>query len=350
MKIEQQTFGFIQEKEVCLFTLSHDSGATIKLSNYGATWVSAMFPDKHGEFADVVLGYNNLEGYLTDTNYIGSTVGRFANRINQARFTLGKQLYYLDKNDGENTNHGGFSGVNSQVFDYELTDDGVVFLLESPEGNGGFPGNVNLKVCYSFSDDFKVIIKFQATTDKDTYLNLTNHSYFNLAGTGSILNHQLQIPSTQILETTECFIPTGRLIRVQETVFDFTQMRTLDEKMDKDNKQLIWNRGYNHCYPIDQTPEQRQFQPAATLFDPESGRRLQLFTTLPSVLVYSAGFLKSKLPGKSGLNYQPNDGICLEAQFYPDSPNHAHFPSCLLREDEIFDQRIEFHFDAIKND
>ena len=344
MNISKQFFGLVDEKEVWLFSISHDSGASIQITNYGATWVSAVMPDKNGDLGDVILGYDNLNGYLSDTNYMGSIVGRFANRIKNASFNLNNHTYFLDKNDGENTNHGGYSGFHSQVFESEITENAVVFLLKSPDGEGGYPGNVDIRICYSFSDDLKVRINFWATTDKDTCLNMTNHAYFNLRGSGNILKHQLQIPSTEMLETNENYIPTGKLVPVTGTPFDFTRMRRVDERINENNQQLIWNRGYNHCYPISIMPDSDQPQPAARLFEPVSGRQLHLFATLPSVLVYSAGFLDSKLPGKSGINYQPADGICLEAQFYPDSPNHPHFPSCLLRKDEIYNHSTEYRF------
>lgn len=347
MSILCQPFGRVKGKEVFLFTISHPSGACIQLSNYGATWVSAIVPDSKGTLADVLLGYPDLEGYLSDTNYMGSTVGRFANRISNAGFSLNGCRYSLDKNDGENTNHGGFNGFNSQVFDGEVSGNTVVFSLKSPDGEGGFPGNISLKVTFSFSEDLRVHIQFDATTDQDTYLNLTNHAYFNLAGSGSVLSHQLQIPSAEILETDKCFIPSGKMIPVRDTVFDFIHMRTIDSRMDEQNQQLIWNKGYNHCYPINKQPGNGLLQPAASLVDPLSGRQLQLFTTLPSVLIYTAGFLNSQLPGKSGSHYQPFEGICLEAQFFPDSPNHSHFPSCLLLPDEVYQHSIEYHFTCI---
>jgi len=348
MNISAKPFGNVKGKEVFLYTISHPSGASVQFSNYGATWISALIPDSNGELADVLLGYPGLDGYLSDSNYMGSTVGRVANRIINAGFTLNGCRYDLDKNDGENTNHGGFSGFNSKVFDAEVTGNSVVFSLMSPDGEGGFPGNITLNVTYSFSEDLRVIIQYEAATDKDTYLNLTNHAYFNLAGSGSILKHQLQIPSAHILETDECFIPSGKMIPVRDTVFDFTRMRTIDSRMNEQNQQLIWNKGYNHCYPLDKQPGSGMLQPGATLYDPKSGRQLQLFTTLPSVLIYTAGFLNSQLPGKSGFLYKPFEGICLEAQFYPDSPNHSHFPSCLLHPDEVYQHSIEYHFTIMK--
>jgi len=344
MNITQELFGLIAGKEVYIFTISHSSGASIQVSNYGATWISAVVPDRVGVMSDVLLGYKELEGYLSDTNYMGSTVGRFANRINKARFTLHDQLYMLDKNDGENTNHGGYRGIHKQVFDVSLTGNAVVFSLKSPDGEAGFPGNVSMQVSYTFTEDLQVAIRFRATTDKDTYLNLTNHAYINLAGTGNILQHSLYIPSSDMLETDEYFIPTGKILPVQDTVFDFSHMKPVEAGMDMMNEQIIRNKGFNHCYPIFQTPDGDHVRHAATLSEHVSGRKLEVFTTLPSVLVYSAGFLVSLLPGKSGKNYQPFDGICLEAQYYPDSPNQPHFPSCILRKDDTYDHTIEFRF------
>jgi len=344
MNITQELFGLIAGKEVYIFTISHSSGASIQVSNYGATWISAVVPDRVGVMSDVLLGYKELEGYLSDTNYMGSTVGRFANRINKARFTLHDQLYMLDKNDGENTNHGGYRGIHKQVFDVSLTGNAVVFSLKSPDGEAGFPGNVSMQVSYTFTEDLQVAIRFRATTDKDTYLNLTNHAYINLAGTGNILQHSLYIPSSDMLETDEYFIPTGKILPVQDTVFDFSHMKPVEAGMDMMNEQIIRNKGFNHCYPIFQTPDGDHVRHAATLSEHVSGRKLEVFTTLPSVLVYSAGFLVSLLPGKSGKNYQPFDGICLEAQYYPDSPNQPHFPSCILRKDAMYDHTIEFRF------
>ena len=347
MEISKELFGKVGGKEVYLVTISHSSGACIKIMNYGATWVSALIPDINGTLADVLLGYSTLEGYLSDTNCMGSTVGRFANRINHARFILHDQTYLLDKNDGDNNIHGGFTGFHHQVFDYEQTGDAVVFTYHSPDGEGGFPGNVTVKITYSFSDDLKVRIHYRATTDKDTYLNLTNHAYFNLSGDENILNHQLQISSDKILDTNDWFIPTGEYKPVEGTPFDFKVMKAVGENIHEQNLQLIRNRGYNHCYPLEFQVLKKQQLPAATLSDPTSHRQLKLFTTLPSVLIYTAGFLKSVLPGKSGKKHHPFEGICLEAQFYPDSPNHPYFPTCLIQKNEVYHHEIEFHFSLI---
>lgn len=190
----------------------------------------------------------------------------------------------------------------------------------------------------------KVVIRFWATTDLNTYLNMINHAYFNLAGSGNVLQHQLSVSSETILETNEFYIPSGNLIPVKDTVFDFTQMKPIGERIHELDLKLIWNKGYKHCYLLDKQVDDGKLPLAATLLDPLSGRQLKLYTSLQSLLIYSAGYLNSSLPGKSGACYQPCDGVCLEAQYYPDSPHHPHFPTCLLPKDEIYNHSIEYHF------
>ncbi len=332
-------------QDIYLFTICMDTGIYVQVSNYGATWVSTLLPDRDGNKVDVILGYNDFNGYLSDTNYMGSTIGRFANRIKNAQFSINDEVFYLEKNEGENANHSGTCGFHNKIFGYEVIDNGVVFSCFSKDGDGGYPDNVNVRISYTFSEELNVIIDFEATTDKDTCLNMTNHAYFNLLGSGSILKHYLQIPSAKILETDESYIPTGKLNDICDTAFDFSKMKQIGENINEQNQQLIWNRGYNHCYPIYvDSQNKNDLKLAATLVDINSGRKLQVFTTLPSLLIYSGGFLHSTLPGKSGTNYKPNDGICLEAQFYPDSPNNPHFPSCLVKKNETYSQIIKYQF------
>jgi len=343
MKIEKRHFGFTDSgTEVLLFRMVHESGAYMELTNYGATWVSAVVPDKDGRFSDVILGYNNLAGYLSDTAYMGATVGRFANRIGNAHFTLNGRTYKLDCNDGENTNHGGFSGFHKKIFDYRIEENKVVFSLFSPDGEGGFPGNLKLNVTYSFSEDLTVTINYSAESDQDTYLNLTNHAYFNLRGSDDILDHYLFIPSTKMLVTDEFFIPTGKIIQVDHTPFDFSKPKLICCNIFEINSQLINNKGYNHCFDLDNPHSDCVL--AAVLNEPITGRQLKVYTTKPAVLFYSAGFLNSVAAGKSGSNYFPYAGLCLETQFFPDSPNQSNFSNCVLRKGEIYDHRTEYRF------
>ncbi|MFZ4544292.1 MAG: aldose epimerase family protein [Saprospiraceae bacterium] len=343
MEISKKIFGELNgQNEIFLFTISHESGAYIELSNYGATWISAVVPDKFGKLSDVLLGYKDFSGYLLDTNYMGSTIGRFANRIKNASFSIEDETYYLEKNDGENSNHSGSGGFHSKIFNYEIKETEIIFSLLSLDGEGGFPGNVNLKISYSFSHDLKVRIKYSATTDKTTFLNITNHAYFNLSYSENILHHQLYIPSEFILETNQNFIPTGNYLPVKSTVFDFTRFKQIGADINKPIDELLWNKGYNHCYPIHKNDKELTL--SAILFDELSGRILKLYSTLPSVLIYTSGFLSSETQGKFGKKYNPSEGICLEVQYFPDSPNQPNFPSCLLHKDEIYDHCIEYHF------
>lgn len=346
MEIEKKQFGSIKAGfEIQIFRITHESGAYIELTNLGATWVSAILPDRDGLFADVVLGYDNLKGYLTDTSYIGSTVGRFANRISNARFVLDGKTYKLDKNDGKNTNHGGFSGFNRKIFDYQIMDNEVIFSLFSPAGDGGFPGNVNVKVSYSFSEDLTVTIRYSAESDQDTYLNLTNHAYFNLNGSGNILDHILYIPTTKMLVTDEFFIPTGEFVQVDHTAFDFSQPKSIGRNIFDQNEQLVNNRGYNHCYMLKDINSNRKL--AAVLSDSATGRKLTVYTTKPALLLYTAGFLSSTLPGKTGYCYYPYAGLCLETQYLPDSPNQPIFPDTILRKGCSYEHKTEYHFSVI---
>lgn len=343
MKIEKKHFGYTEAGvEIHLFRIIHESGAYIELTNFGATWVSALIPDREGHLSDVILGYDNLTGYLADTAYLGSTVGRFANRIGNALFQLNGKTYRLDKNDGVNSNHGGFSGFNKKVFDYLIKDNEVIFSVFSPDGEGGFPGNVNLNVSYTFNENLMVKIHYSAKSDQDTYVNLTNHAYFNLSETENILNHVLLIPSTKMLVTDNSFIPTGEIIEVERTVFDFSHSKIVGQNIFDQNEQLIDNKGYNHCYVL--KDPSRNCKLAAVLSDISTGRQLTVYTTYPAILFYSAGFLNSAVVGKAGYFYKPYSGLCLETQYFPDSPNHPEFPDSILRKDCLSEHITEYHF------
>ncbi|MFT3753355.1 MAG: aldose epimerase family protein [Paludibacter sp.] len=343
MKIEKKHFGYTNSgDEIHLFRLVHESGAYIELTNYGATWVSAVLPDRLGNLSDVILGYDSLEGYLADTAYMGSTVGRFANRIGNARFTLNGKNYKLDKNDGQNCNHGGFSGFNRKIFDYQATNDSVIFSMFSPDGEGGFPGNVKLNVSYSFSADLTVSIHYSAESDKDTYLNLTNHAYFNLQGWGNILEHILYIPYADMLVTDQFFIPTGEFTNVDNTPFDFSKPKQIGRDIFQNDCQLTDNRGYNNFYVLNNP--HAECKHAAVLYESKTGRQLDVFTTKPALLIYSAGFLNSVEAGKTGHRYSPYAGFCLETQYFPDSPNQPNFQDCTLYKGEIYNHRTEYRF------
>lgn len=322
------------EETIFLFRLTNASGAFIELTNLGATWVSAAMPDRDGTLGNVLLGYDNAEGYLKDTYYMGATVGRFANRIHRASFSIEGTTYLLEKNDGENTNHGGQSGFNKKIWQWEQVDSGIRFMLHSPDMEGGYPGNVRVEVEYQFTETNKLTISYRGITDRSTYLNLTNHAYFNLSGDKrKITAHQLMIPATRILETTSQFIPTGRTQEVKDSPFDFTTGRSIGAHLYDDNQQLHWNKGYNHCYILKEQPSETLLT-AAVLSDPFAGRELTVETDLPGVLLYTAGYLVPT----------PDIGVCLETQYFPDTPSHPHFPSCLLMPGEEYRHRTIYTF------
>ncbi len=312
------------------FRLINSTGAYVELTNRGARWLTAFTPDKDGVLNNVLLTPSNP---ADDEFYRGAIIGRFANRIGNAQICIDGKTYQLERNDGENTNHGGFSGFDRKDWDWEILEDGVRFSLFSPDGEGGYPGNVHVDVTYHWNDRNELSIIYHGTTDQPTYLNLTNHAYFNLKGNGEkIIGHELRIPTDTILDTTEQFIPTGKRITVTNSPFDFTRKKPIGQELYTNNRQLRWNKGYNHCYVLKEKPSSL-IQEAALLTEPETGRTLTVETDLPAVLLYTAGYYE-----------QPDTGVCLEAQYYPDTPSHPDFPSCLLRPHEEYRQKVIFRF------
>lgn len=345
IRLEQRHWGDTPSNEaVFLFRLTNDSGAYVEFTNLGASWVSAVMPARDGTYADVLLGYQDLDGYLNDSCYMGCTVGRFANRIKNARFSIGGVTYLLEANEGLNSIHGGYSGLAKKVWAWEETSAGVCFTVFSPDGEGGYPGNLKIRVEYVFSEDNTLQIRYWATSDRDTFLNLNNHAYFNLhSDYEPIYGHQLCINSTEIVETDSSFIPTGRYIPVEGTPFDFKEAHAIGKSIHLDNQQLQWNRGYNHCYVL-KKEKSNVLEIAAQLSSDDTGRILSVKTDLPGILLYTGGFLESKYPGRKGKKIKPNSGVCLESQFFPDTPSHPHFPSCLLQADEEYLHTIVYCF------
>lgn len=332
------TWGNHAGKDVYLFRLTNARGTYIELTNYGATLVSAGVPDAKGVIENVVLGFPSLEGYLRDRCYIGRTVGRFANRIGNARFILNGKAYTLDQNDGQNTNHGGYHGIHAQVFDYAIHDRGITFTLFSADQEGGFPGNVQLKVTYTWNDDQQLQINYRATTDQTTVLNFTNHAYFNLSACKrTILDHRLQIDSSAVLETTSQYIPTGEILPAGK--YSFEKETRLGDKISAEAGYL---QGLNHYYIFRE--RYRKDTVVCTLSDPESGRWLEVYTSYPGVQVYSGDFLASVSQTNHAAAYKPLEGVCLECQYFPDSPNHAHFPSTILNPGEHYEESIIYRF------
>ena len=321
---------------IYLFRITNKSGAYVEFLNYGARWISAVVPDGEQQLANVLVGYDDPKEYLTDTYYMGATIGRFANRIKDAQFTIGNTVYKLDANDGANSNHGGKDGLHTKNWAWKILPDGICFLTSSPNGEGGYPGHLLVQAFYQWTEQNELIITHHGFSDKATYLNMTNHAYFNLSGrVQPVTSHELMIPAHYLLETNQEFIPTGKRVPVGDTPFDFTEKKQIGKDMYLPNEQLTWNRGYNHCYVLKESKNEESVL-AAFLTDPESKRSLTVMTDLPGVLLYTAGYYK-----------HPDTAVCFETQYFPDTPSHPDFPSCLLQPGEEYRQQTIYCFGNI---
>lgn len=323
-----------QGKEVFLFRIQQENGSFAEFTNYGATLVTVVVPDRFGEMGNVILGFDSFEGYLQDRCYIGSTVGRFANRISNAGFVLDGETFVLEKNDGNHTNHGGLNGFHNQVFNFDILNHEIRFTLHSQDGEGGYPGNLDFTVNYSFSSNNQLCIQYSAQTDRKTIVNFTSHAYFNLnSKTTGIAEHQLRIAADTILEADADYLPTGQIIPAGDITFK-------GQEIEKCLAAAGLN-GINTFYIFDaRNPDEK----VAALSDPVSGRKLEVYTSYPGLMLYTGDYLSSILPGHQTLPYQPFDGLCLECQSFPDSPNHTHFPSTVLNPGEQYQQYIYFKF------
>jgi aldose 1-epimerase len=313
--------------------------------------VSLNAPDRNGKFDDVVLGYDQLDGYLTNKAFFGALIGRYGNRIAHGQFKLDGTTYNLPKNDGDNTLHGGMRGFNKRLWTAKDVSNNKGAALEltylSKDGEEGFPGNLSAKVIYTLTDQNELHIDYSATTDKDTVVNLTNHSYFNLAGQGKgdILGHQLLIKADRFTPVDQTLIPSGDLKAVKGTPFDFIKPTAIGERINQDDQQLKFGKGYDHNWVLNggikATPAL-----AAEAYEPKSGRVLQVWTTEPGVQFYSGNFLDGTITGKSGKVYNLRYAFCLETQHFPDSPNHANFPSTELKPGQKYHTSTIFKFSA----
>jgi aldose 1-epimerase len=340
VKITSKLWGEYAGRPVYLFKIENAGGAYVELTNYGATLVSAVVPDAHGAYTNVVLGFSSLQAYIDDASYMGSTIGRYANRINGAKFMLDGVTYFLEKNEGQHTNHGGNHGFNSRVFDYLVTDDGLSFGIKSEDGEGGYPGNLELTVNYRFTDQNELVITYQASTDKKTVANFTNHAYFNLSNDGSkIFDHSLTVYAGNILDNKAEYIPSGLVKPAGDIALTGTSIRN---KMTVKDDGIA---GLNDCYILDEQ-NNNSIKPAAKLFEKRSGRKLEVFTTYPALMVYTADYLESKHLGHNLCKYSPFDGLCLECQYFPDSPNHQHFPSTTLEAGALYQETIIYKFSS----
>jgi len=332
-KVTSQPFGKMPDgTPVEIFTLS-DGAYEARIATYGGIVVSLKAPDRNGKLADVVLGFDDLDGYVANFNgtsgaFFGAIIGRYANRIAHGGFTLEGKKYSLPLNNGENSLHGGPHGFNNVVWKAKPVVDGVELSYLSKDGEAGYPGNVSAVVRYTLAKG-DLRIEYWATTDKDTIVNLTNHSYFNLAGQGDILSHQLTLHASRFTPVDAGLIPTGELKLVASTPFDFRKPTAIGSRINADDEQLHRGHGYDHNWVLDGSGG--TFTEAAEVYDPGSGRVLKIFTDQPGMQFYSGNFLNGSIKGKGGKAQEFRSAFCLETQHFPDSPNHPDFPPTTLK-------------------
>lgn len=343
MTVTKKVFGTGPNgEEVYLYTLSNNHGVEVSITNYGGAITSILVPDRNGVFGDVVLGYDTLDDYIRNPRYLGALIGRFANRIDRGRFSLNGVQYQLAQNNGENHLHGGPKGFDKRVWNASETPAGLHLEYFSPDGEENYPGNLNVAVDYSLSDENELRIDYHATTDKDTIINLTNHSYFNLAGHGTILDHELTLYSESYIPVRDDLVPFGEIHVVEGTPLDFRTSRVIGSRLDQLIPEISYSQGYDHTFLL--RGQDGSLRWVARLREPVSCRVMEVFTTQPGIQFYSGNFLDGSLVGKGGVRYQKYAGLCLETQHFPDSPNHRNFPSTVLRTGAWYKQTTIYKF------
>ncbi len=348
--IEQQEFGNMPDGKIAmLYTLRNAQGMEVKITNYGGTITHWTAPDKEGKYEDVVLGFDSLSAYLTSSPYFGCIIGRYGNRIAKGKFTLEGQTYTLAVNNGENHLHGGIKGFDKVLWEATPLDGeepALKLTYLSKDGEEGYPGNLQVEVTYRLQKDNALRIDYQATTDKTTVVNLTNHTYFNLLGhtEGNILEHELMLNASTFLPVDKTMIPTGEIRAVKGTVFDFTQSTPIGARInDTKDEQIRFGMGYDHSWILNPPTEKERLNLVGKVLEPKSSRVLEVFTTEPAVQFYTGNFLNS-ITGKRGVTYKQRYGFCLETQHYPDSPNQKNFPSTVLRPNETYQTSTLYRF------
>jgi len=350
-KMEKKPFGQLPDGQaIDLYTLTNAHGMQVAITNYGAAVVSIKVPGRQGKMDDVALGYDTLDGYVSDKAFLGATVGRYGNRIGHAKFTLGGTEYNLAKNNGENTLHGGKVGFNKKVWQAREVPSGGEQSLElsyvSKDGEEGYPGTLRASVTFTLPNDRNaLIIDYRATTDKTTVVNLTNHTYFNLSGEGhgDILKYQLELDASHFTPVDQTLIPTGEILATKGTPLDFSKPVEIGARINDNDPQLKFGKGYDHNYVLDRNGKPGLIE-AAEVFDPQSGRVLQVYTTEPGIQFYTGNFLQGEEHGKGGKVYTYRSAFCLETQHFPDSPNKPSFPSTELKPGQEYRSTTEFRF------
>lgn len=349
--IQLDTAAFSQEvdgKQVGLYFLRNKNGLEMAVTNYGAKVVALAVPDKNGAFEDIVLGYDNLEGYLNSPEkYFGAAIGRYGNRIAGGKFTLNGKEYTLATNNGANHLHGGNKGFDAVVWDVtQPGDQRLEFHYLSKDGEEGYPGNLDVKMIYELTDDNEFRISYEAETDDTTVINLTHHSFFNLhgAGNGTVNDHVLMINAGRYTPVDSTLIPTGELANVSGTPMDFQQPTEIGSRIDADFQQLKFGKGYDHNFVLNRGEGSDSLMLAATVLEPQSGRYMEVYTTEPGIQFYGGNFLDGSITGKGGKSYDFRTAFCLETQHFPDSPNQENFPSVVLNPGETYTHTCIYKF------
>jgi aldose 1-epimerase len=351
--VNKESFGQADGRDVNIYTLTNAHGVEARITNYGGILVSLKVPDRAGHVDDVVLGYDNLDAYVKNNSpYFGALIGRYGNRIGKGRFTLNGVEYKLATNNGENHLHGGVKGFDKVVWSARPlpTKAGPALELtyQSRDGEEGYPGHLTVRVVYTLTNNNELKLDYSATTDKDTVVNLTHHSYFNLAGQGEgdILSHQLMINATRFTPVDEGLIPTGELKSVKGTPFDFTQPTAIGARISAADEQLARGKGYDHNFALDGPAGGLRL--AARVLEQTTGRTMEVWTTEPGLQFYSGNFLDGTITGKGGKVYNQRYGFCLETQHFPDSPNKPNFPSTVLRKGGRYHTATVYRFSVRK--
>lgn len=331
-------------EKATLYTFENKNGAVMEVSDFGATLVKLFVPDKDGKLVDVVLGYDNPKQYEGPAGtFFGATVGRNANRIGNAAFTLNGKEYKLTKNNGENNLHSGLDFYSFRIWDVkETTENSILFALHSPDGDQGYPGEVNVEVKYTLTDNNAVEIEYLAVPEDETIINLTNHSYFNLNGhaSGDVLGHEMWVDADKFTRTDAASIPTGDILSVEGTPMDFRTVKTIGKEIDADYEAVIFGNGYDHNWCLNNNGT---FAKVAELYSDVTGIRMEVYTDLPGVQVYTGNFIDNEL-GKDGVVYQKRQGVCFETQYYPDAVNHENFKSPVFKKGEKYITKTVYKF------
>ncbi|MGL1956323.1 MAG: galactose mutarotase [Colwellia sp.] len=347
ISVKSSAFGNLDSgQQVTKYTLANDAGTSVSIIDLGAAITELNVIDNKGNFDDVVLGFATPQQYLTSSTYFGAVVGRYGNRIAKGKFSIDGKEYTLATNDGENHLHGGDVGFDKRFWNAKVNGkDSITFTLVSENGDEGYPGTLTLAVTYQLTDDNRLVVDYDASTDKTTVVNVTQHSYFNLAGHGSgdILNHEMMINADRFTPVDKTLIPTGELAAVEGTAMDFNQATKIGERINNDEQQLAFGGGYDHNWVLNKK-QPGEMSLAAQVFEQNSGRTLAIYTDEPAIQFYSGNFLDGSYKAKNEAVYQYRNGFCLETQHFPDSPNQPSFPSTILQPGEQYKTRTIFEF------